>query len=63
MCDCIEKTNEVLEMSGIQAKVATMINLSTGKSRMLIELDKTSKAKVPAFAATYCPICGKGYGE
>ena len=61
MCECIAKTDEILEMSGIKATVATMVNLSTGKSRMLIQLEPKAKAKVPAFAATYCPICGKEY--
>jgi hypothetical protein len=71
MCDCIEKTNKLLEKYNTRIYVPMLIDFATGKTHssrtILITTEKINpnrrSGRAKSLLATYCPFCGKKYEE
>jgi len=64
MCDCTTKVNELLvKEKGCRLGMTT--NLTTGKTKVAIQLGPIAGKKMPKFSLfpSYCPFCGKKYED
>jgi len=67
MCDCVKKTNEVLESRNLQIEEAILVGDNSLDTRIPIhtefvnESKKKRGQKAISIMANYCPFCGEKF--
>jgi hypothetical protein len=67
MCECVKKTNEVLESKNLQIEEAILVGENSLETRIPIHTEFVSESKKKrgqkaiSIMANYCPFCGEKF--
>jgi hypothetical protein len=64
VCNCIALANEAFVQEGHNTMLQRALDVTTGKSRMVVateKIDSRKRQKAMLLIAAYCPMCGEQY--